>query len=253
MHDVKAENLTRLLNVKHHFMGRRGGTSPRPWDFLNTSYDVGDVKTRVDENRTRICASMQIEPTKFYTAKQVHGTKVVRISSENTVEEIRRTEADALWTTEKNLLVGVQTADCAPVLFATQAGEAVGAIHAGWRGAVHQIVPATLKQIASELGLKPHQFRIAIGPCIGFDAFEVGRDVIEEVQKSTDTHDIVKPGKEDRFYLDLAGLIYKQLNQNYFVHAEIVRRCTMTNPVEYFSHRASHGKCGRQGSVIAKI
>ena len=252
MQGVKAESLTRLPWVKHKFMGRRGGTSPRPWNFLNVSYAVGDVQTRVDENRTRICASMQIDSNKFYTVKQVHGTKAMRITCGDTDEEVRKIEADAIWTTEKNVLLGILTADCAPVLFATEAGEAVGAIHAGWRGAVQQIVPATLKQIAAELGLQPNAFRVAIGPCIGFDAFEVGSEVIEEVQKSIDTHGLVKHSKDGRFYLDLAGLIQKQLIDNQFSHVEIIRRCTMSNPQEYFSHRASHGKCGRQASVISK-
>jgi polyphenol oxidase len=252
MQGVKAENLTRLSSVRHRFMGRIGGTSPKPWDFLNVSYDVGDVRTRVDENRARICASMQIEPGKLYTAKQTHGTKVERIFLKNTAEEIRKIEADAIWTTEKNVLVGVLTADCVPVLFASEAGEAVGAIHAGWRGAVQEIVPQTLKQIGKELELRPHNFRVAIGPCIGFDAYEVGNEVVKKIKNNIDTRDILKPGGKGRFYFDLAGFIHKQLIQNYFNHVEVIRCCTMTNIDKYFSHRASHGNCGRQGSVIGK-
>lgn len=247
---VKAENLERIKNIKHHFLGRKGGTSPRPWNFLNVGYSLGDVDTRVAENRTRICASLGVLKTSLFLPKQVHGVNALRILKTDDSVSVSSKEADAVWTTEPGILVGVQTADCAPILFSTADGKVVGAIHAGWRGAVADIAIKVLAQVSKELSLAPKHFRISIGPCIGFDSFEVGSEVIDEVKKIVEIDNIVKEGKPGYFFLNLAGLIKLRLNKNFYEHVEIIDRCTFTNPQEYFSYRQSKGKCGRQFSGI---
>ncbi|MDA0713442.1 MAG: peptidoglycan editing factor PgeF [bacterium] len=250
MHGVRSENLDRIKNIKHQFLGRKGGTSPRPWNFLNVAYGLGDVDSRVSENRTRICASLGVLKTSLYLPKQVHGVNAIRILKTNDSVAINSQEADAVWTTEPRVLVGVQTADCAPILFASEDGKVAGAIHAGWRGAVADIAVKVLSIISKDLDLAPKHFRISIGPCIGFDSFEVGSEVIDEVKKMVEIETIVKESKPGYFFLNLAGLIKLQLNKKFYNHVEIINQCTYSNPQEYFSYRQSKGKCGRQFSGI---
>ncbi|MEI6790869.1 MAG: peptidoglycan editing factor PgeF [Myxococcaceae bacterium] len=180
---------------------------------------------------------------KMFLAKQVHGIKALRITSADSVEEIAKQEADALWTTEPNLCVGVKTADCAPVLLKHKTNACVAAIHAGWRGAVAGIVPKTLVDICETLNLKPADFKAQIGACIGFDSYEVGPEVAAQVSR-----DFVKPGKGDRFYLDLRNLIAQQLRQAGVLDIIISQACTFSEPEHYFSAR--RGDLGRQYSWI---
>lgn len=248
----KASNLNLVPGVDHLFMGRIGGTSPKPWDSLNVAYDLGDVKERVDENRARIAALLRVSPRALFDPDQVHGTRVVRVTKSDLPSVVAEEQADAIWTTEPGLAVAVQTADCAPVLIASEGGEVVCAIHAGWRGAVAGIVPKTLETIAKETGLLPEHFLAAIGPCIGFEKFEVGPEVAEAVRAFSFANEVMQPGQGDRFYLDLAGLIRRQLKEIGVTRVEALDRCTMTHNDRYFSYRGGKGKRGNQISVIVK-
>lgn len=253
MNKLMATNLAQVKDVAHCFFGRQGGVSLKPWDSLNTCYHMGDVKEHVDENRARICATLSLKPNVLYTPMQVHGTKSIRITRKDNPEEILHVQADSIWTTEPNIAVGVQTADCVPVLFASDDGQVIGAIHAGWRGAVAQISIKTIESVGEVLGLLPSRFVVAIGPAIGFEAFEVGPEVIDALLAAgIPSSNIVKKGREDRFHLDLAGLVQKQLQDHGVERVEIIRRCTASNIDEYFSYRGNKGRRGDQLSVITK-
>lgn len=253
MNKREALNLTKVKDVHHGFFGRQGGVSKEPWDSLNTCYFMGDAKADVDENRTRICKTFRLKPNSLYTAMQVHGTDSVRITAGDDFEKILHTEADAVWTTEPNIAVGVQTADCAPILFASNDGQVIGAIHAGWRGAVAGIASKTIESVGKILNLPPDRFIVAIGPCIGQDAFEVGPEVIAAVEtRGLPIDDIVKKGREDRTHLDLAGFIKIELQSFGVQQIELIGRCTASNIDEYFSYRGNKGRRGDQLSVITK-
>lgn len=247
-----ARNLTNDIKVQHYFFGRLGGVSHQPWDSLNTCYNRGDVKAHVDQNRARICTKLAISTDALYTPKQVHGTKSIRITKNDCQNLVLQMEADAVWTTDAEVAVSVQTADCAPILLASDDGFVVGAIHAGWRGAVSGIATKTIEHIGKELSIPPNRFIAAIGPCIGMPAFEVGPEVIDAVLATGDYSDVIKKGIKDRFHLDLAGLIEKQLHNIGVKSIEIIRRCTASHTDEYFSYRGNKALRGDQLSVIMK-
>ncbi len=234
--------------ASHAFYGRSGGVSKKPFDSLNTCYLRGDDKSDVDENRARICQELQINA--IYTLKQVHSATAIRVFKKD-LEKVGLLEGDAIWTTD-NIAIGVQTADCAPILVASDDGVAIAAIHAGWRGAVANIALKTIETMSKDLSSPKNRFVAAIGPCIGFDAFEVGPEVVEEAKKSCDLKGIVKKGQGDRFFLDLAGLIEKQLRRGGVERVEIIRECTASNIDKYFSYRGNRGLRGDQLSVIFK-
>ena len=173
-----ATNLNNFAN--HAFFGRQGGVSKKPYDSLNTCYLRGDEKAFVDENRARICQNLGINA--IYTLKQVHSAKAVRVFAKDDLKKVSLLEADAIWTTD-NIAIGVHTADCAPILVASDDKVAIAAIHAGWRGAVAGIALKTIEEMSNILGLPKNRFIASIGPCIGFDAFEVGPEVVEEAKK----------------------------------------------------------------------
>lgn len=182
---------------------------------------------------------------KMFLAKQVHGTRALRIGCLDSVKEIALQEADALWTSEPGVLIGVKTADCAPILLRHRSGACVAAIHAGWRGAVAGIVTKTLQEICGVLSLNPADFEAQIGPCIGASVYEVGPEVAQQVPKT-----FLKPGLKDRFYLDLRGLIAKQLVDAGVRDVHISTICTFSDSKHYFSAR--RGDSERQYSIISK-
>lgn len=182
-------------------------------------------------------------PPDVFLAKQVHGVRALRIAHEDSIEKIAQQEADALWTTEPGMAVGVRMADCAPVLIRHVGGLCAAAIHAGWRGAVAGIVPKTLTEICQVLDLKPADFEAEIGPCIGFDDYEIGPEVAAQIPKA-----FLRPGLADRSYFDLRGLVREQLMQAGVQEIRVSKHCTFSEPESYYSHRRQDS--GRQYSFV---
>ncbi len=109
------------------------------------------------------------------TMRQFHSD-VIYVASEPGGDSPK---ADALITRTPGLLLGVQTADCVPILLADTRRRAVAAIHAGWRGTLARIVPKTLGRMRMEFGTRPRDVVAAIGPAIGGGCYEVGPEVAQ--------------------------------------------------------------------------
>jgi polyphenol oxidase len=158
-------------NIRHGFFTRDGGVSTGIFASLNCSISSGDDPSAIAENRRRALAALGLGPDKLVTCHQVHSPDVVIV--EKPWPQGERPRADGMVTRQKGLALGILTADCGPVLFADAEAGIVGAAHAGWRGAVTGVVEATIAAMVKE-GAKLDRIRAAIGPCIGFDSYEVG-------------------------------------------------------------------------------
>jgi YfiH family protein len=90
--------------------------------------------------------------------------------------------ADGLITDEPRLLLGIQTADCIPVLVADKKRRVVGAFHAGWRGTVKRIVELAVGRMRLEFGSRPEDLIAAIGPGVGACCYAVGEEVLSEFE-----------------------------------------------------------------------
>lgn len=236
-------------SIAYGFFGRKGGTSPREWSSLNTSYKVGDSESRVAENRSRICRFLKTSSSQLYTVNQVHGKNVIRIDSSQNNQDISQIDADAIWTTSQDALIGVTTADCAPILIASDTHPVVAAIHAGWKGAVGGVIQATVADICSQLSISPDSLVAVIGPTIGPHVYEVGQEVIEQAEASTSLEGLIET-KEGSSYLDLQKLCQRLLLQTGVKKIEILHVCTFTRSDSFFSFRRDKGKTGRQLSAI---
>lgn len=242
--------LSSIPRTSHRFFQRIGGTSPAPWKSLNTSYDVRDAPARVDENLARVRFQVGVVRDALYTAKQVHGARVVEAKRGDDPAALAAEAADALYTFDEHVAVGVRTADCAPILLAARDARAVCAIHAGWRGAVGGVIEAALAALDAR-GVPPSSLVAAIGPCIGVDAFEVGPEVVAQAARVVDVEGLARAGAGDRMHLDLKVLCARVLHRAGVVDVDVVGACTATHLDRYFSHRAERGETGRQISVIA--
>lgn len=146
------------------------------------------------------------------TLKQVHGDKVIVIN-EFTDKEL---EGDGLVTNIRGIALGIQTADCGPVLFYDPQVEVIGACHAGWRGAKAGILQATL-QAMIELGAKRSRIYATLGPTIQQKNYEVGPEFPELIGEPYDTY-FLPSLKEGHHYFNLPRYIYAQLHHEKLAH-----------------------------------
>jgi YfiH family protein len=179
-------------------------------------------------------------------AKQVHSAKVVD------AKNARGVEADGVLTSDDRQPVGVITADCVPILIACTKGQAVAAVHAGWRGACAEILKNAIVALEAR-GVERNTLRFALGPSIGLDAFEVGDEVVEAARASLGGR--TPPAQRwsnGKYHLDLRGLLIEQLGLLDIPrpNIELTGGCTMIEAGLYHSYRRDHDG-GRQLSAIA--
>ncbi len=143
-------------------------------------------------------------------ARQVHGRAILLVESTPArTEDAVVGDGDALVTGEENVLLGIQSADCVPVLLADAKGPWIAAVHAGWRGSAARILDGVL-DFLSERGAPPESLVAVIGPCISGEAYEVGPEVAAEVARAHADVGIpgsaLRPGRGRKSLLDLAIL-----------------------------------------------
>lgn len=192
-------------------------------------------------------SSRSAEPVYLVSVKQVHGTDVLVVDRQ-AKERARLTGGwDALLTDRPGVLLTIRTADCVPVLVHDPVHGAVGAIHAGWRGAVAGIVPRTLEMMRRRFGSKPESLRIGVGPSIGPCCYEVDEPVLRPLRDGFPGWRLVvrEVGRGGAF-LDLRELVRRQARAA-GVGAEAiltVNVCTACHPELFYSYRRE-GKVNR--------
>lgn len=216
----KSSRLSKVSNVAHGFSGR--------------------------EPDSAVFAVMPM-----FLPKQVHGDTIIRVDARSNPNDISMQEADAIWTTERSLAIGVKTADCVPMLLADRAGKGVMAVHLGWRGAANGLAKKSIHLFCSELGVPATDIVAAIGPCIGFAAFEVGREVVDALVAQVSSAGLFTQS-DGSYHVDLAGWVERQLQDAGVVEIDKLGLCTFSDPKNFFSYRRGHD-VGRQRSMIARL
>ena len=240
--------LSNVTGVSHRFFSRIGGTSPTPWTGLNTSLTVMDAPARVKENLARIRFQIGVGSDALLSVTQVHGNEVVEVTH---LEDVSEVKADGLFTQLPNVALAIRTADCVPILMTDKSATVVAALHAGWRSAVADIVGEGLKKIQAATGVHADALRVALGPCIGKERFEVGDDVRVLANQLQDSDAFFAPQSNGKYLFDLRGFLEKRLSVLGVSQVDYVGGCTFSDTETYFSHRAEKGNTGRQMSVIA--
>ena len=239
------------------FSTRLGGVSPFPENDLNLAGFDEDADENIFENRRRF---LNVFDGKFQFSSvwQVHGDQVKIVRDE---QDIKNTEEkyDALCSNHENLLVGVKTADCVPILIGDQNTNAYAAIHAGWRGTLSTIVVKTIEKMHETFGTDKKDLICAIGPAASCKNYEVGRDVIDAFEEKFSTGGkLFTPTRENHALIDLHHANKEQLIGVGVFETNIFTApfCTMERLDLFFSYRAEkklYGKTGRLMSVIGRI
>jgi YfiH family protein len=248
---VEVIRATALEGVAHGFLGRRGGVSKGDVAGLNTGLGSGDDKQLIAENRVRAVASV-MPGARLATAFQIHSARVVR--AEAPWPDENRPHADALVTDRPGLLLGILTADCAPVLLADSGAGVVGAAHAGWRGALAGVTDAAIEAM-EVLGAQRNRMAAAVGPCISRASYEVDRAFLERfVAEDAGNERFFADGPKGKPHFDLEAYVVARLAAAGLGRIEALSLDTYTDPDRFYSYRrAGHrgeASYGRQISLI---
>jgi YfiH family protein len=236
----------------HGFLGRRGGVSTGDLAGLNVGYGSSDDRAAIDENRRRAVGAIAPQ-AELATVHQVHSADVVFV--EGPWPQGERSRADAMVTDRPRLLLGILTADCAPVLFADHRAGVVGAAHAGWRGALAGVTDSTIAAMEG-LGARRDNIHAAVGPCIAQPSYEVDesfRAAFEE--RDADNARFFESTTGGKPHFDLEGYVVHRLIAAGIGEVDALGLDTYADGDRFYSYRRSthrgESDYGRQLSGIA--
>ncbi|MDC0094008.1 peptidoglycan editing factor PgeF [Alphaproteobacteria bacterium] len=243
------------LRITYGFFTRCGGISEKPFDSLNCSFNNEDFSSNVKKNLELVRRELNLDT--IIQLNQVHSSRVITLKNKN--ESYKVTKADGLVTNFKGIGLSILGADCSPILFYDNVSQIIGACHAGWRGAVNNIVETTIANMEN-LGSERNNITAIIGPTIHKNSYEIKEDVAVIVRDSLfykKNSSILLKKKKGEYLFDLPLLLKESLKLSKIKKIGDVDRDTYTNSNLFFSHRRStHDsksqkvRTGRQISII---
>ena len=160
-------------------------------------------------------------------------------------------ECDGLMLKDKNLGIFLNFADCTPIIFYDVKNK-IGAIsHAGWRGTAQKIGPKTIDLLKDKFNSKPKNIVALIGPCICFDCFETGEEVVEQLALTVDDISPYKKIINNKSHLDLKGINEEQLKNAGVEKIDIAPYCTCCNNDRFYSHRHENKTTNRMSAFLS--
>ena len=202
--------LSAIPGLRHAFFTRDGGVSDGIFTSLNGGLGSNDDPANVAENRRRMAEHMGVTPENFVTAYQIHSPDAVIASGP--WQDGLRPRADAIVTRTEGLAVCITAADCGPILCVDPNARVIGAVHAGWKGALSGILESTVDAM-EKLGAERGGIVAAIGPLIRQYSYEVGGEFVERfLEADAENAMFFLPAtREGHAMFDLAGFIRMRL------------------------------------------
>jgi len=179
-----------------------------------------------------------------YWLRQVHGIGVADADLHAWSPDI---VADAAVSRTPGRMLAILTADCLPVLFASDDGSEVAACHAGWRGLAAGMIEATLAAMRTPAG-RVHAW---IGPCICQAHFEVGEDVLATYAERNLCDAVAfVPTRPGHALCDLPGLARRVLERAGVHEVSGGSRCTYGAASLFHSYRREGAHAGRIATLV---
>lgn len=203
-----------------------------------------DHREQILANRQRLQAAVNAEQATLVTAKQIHSADIRSI---NDHEDAQREPqpGDALTANLSHLLLGIQTADCMPIVLVDERTRAFAGVHAGWRGTWQEIVARTVERMQQAYGSRPEDLHVALGPAICAENFEVGPEVLDQFRRQFSYAEqlISKLQPTGKGFIDLNRCNAQQL-MDAGVRPERIydsALCTVARNDLFFSYRKERG------------
>ncbi len=227
------------MSIKYHFFGKdcaidRGLSERMSLDFA--------------------LRKKNFSPAAVLFVNQIHGAEVVVVDHAEKIHGNQNLpKADALVTNLPNVVLGIITADCAPILFWDTEKKIIAAAHAGWRGARFGVISETVTEM-KKLGAE--NIEAVIGPMIQQKSYEVSQEFLEDFlhENSDNKFFFIKGEGAGKYWFDLPSYVEKKLKESGITKIKNQRIDTYTNEQDFFSFRRSAHQeekdCGRNVAVI---
>jgi YfiH family protein len=235
----------RAIQTTRSFTDSHPGYSLAPYNSLNFGSHVKDNPIHVAQNRQLLSQFLPSEPVWL---NQVHGVGIIDAANTSCAPD-----ADASFTTHKNVVCVTMTADCLPVLLCDKAGSSLAVVHAGWRGLCDGVLEASVNIVCKAAQIQSADLMAWFGPAIGPNAFEVGAEVRAQfLEKDKNAASAFKL-QGDKFLANIYQLATQRLNNvgvtDIYGGGYDDDFCTFTDEERFFSYRRD-GDTGRMATLI---
>ena len=245
-------------NVLAFTTTKNGGHSLKPFESFNQAYQVGDNYDHVRLNRQKLCLDNGIDEDSLVLVHQSHSDIIVKVDEtykgKGKLSFESGVEADALYTTDKGIALGVFHADCCPIFISSKSGHLVGIVHAGEKGTFKKVLFKSLSTIINNENINPEDLLVHIGPSLTFSHRIVNLSAKEMVEKYGDEYLVAFKITSGVSFIDLPLINYLQAREANIPskNISVYDGCTYENEDLFFSH-SRENKTGRHLSIIKKI
>jgi len=225
--------------AKHGFFTRLDGLSKKQFRSLNCSSSNDDDKKNVNENRLIAIKNLNLNKKKLILITQTHSSKVIRITKNNLDKNIK---ADGMITSLNNVILGILTADCAPVIIYDDKNKFVCNLHSGWKGSLNNISKTAIK-LFDKYQIKRKNLTAIVGPCLGVKNYEVDKNFQRMfIEKNIKYSKFFRYKNKKKSYFNLRALINYQLSELGLKKIYNINRDTYSSENLFFSYRRSTHK-----------
>ena len=237
--------------INHGFFTRLHGFSNKEFKSLNCSISSGDNKKLVYKNRLKALRKLRLHKKKLILINQIHSSKVIQIKKSNLNKNI---EADGMFTSLDNVVLGVLTADCAPIFIYDNKYKFICCLHSGWKGTLKNISKNAIN-LFDKHNINRSNLIAIIGPCLATKNYEVDKNFEKIFCKKQSTYSrFFRKKNNNKFFFNLRGLIKYQLNELGLKKIHNINLDTYSNKNLFYSHRRSvHEDKNTTGRLINLI
>jgi len=242
-------NINKFIDIVNlGFFTSKGGISKGDFNSLNCSKSNDDKKNNVSKNIKIAINALGIKKKRLKLINQIHSNKIFFVNNNNLNKDIY---GDGLITENKNIALGILTADCAPIFIFDKKKSIVCCLHSGWKGALNNIVSKGIKKIKRKK-IKSQNIIVIVGPCLGFNNFEVDKKFkLKFIKKNRSYQKFFKSKNRNKDIFDLRNLINFQISKEGIDNVFNIRKDTYKNSHIFFSHRrATHQNKIQTGRMI---
>ncbi len=247
---IDIKNIKKIINIG--FFTSKGGVSKGDYYSLNCSKNNEDRKNNVLKNINTAIKQLSIEDKKLKLINQIHSKKTFVINNNNSNIEFY---GDGLITKNKNIALGILTADCVPIFIFDLQKSIICGLHSGWKGGLLNIAKEGIKKIKNKK-IENKNIIAVVGPCLGFNNFEVDKKFKFKFKKKNSNYlKFFKYKNRNKDLFNLRGLINYQIKAEGINKIYNINRDTYKNSDIFFSHRRSTHqnkiKTGRMINIIS--
>ncbi len=231
-HYIDLKKLKDKINIG--FFTSNGGVSKRNFYSLNCGINTNDSKNNIKKNINIALSNLDLKNKKLILLNQIHSNKVFIVNQNNSKKKLY---GDGLITKDRNLALGILTADCAPIFIFDSNNSIICALHSGWRGSLLNIVEKSILKLKNRK-INLNKLIAVIGPCLGLKNFEVDSSFkFKFINKNKDYKKFFREKNKNKDLFDLRGIINFQLKKAGICKIYNIKKDTYKYSKKFYSYR----------------